>query len=164
MDSLYQKRLPENLRETFSVAMRDENLVSLRDELALLKTLLAQYVNQLQNEEGLDEMALDAVGRTVDRVAKAFHAISAHEKKLKTHVPITVVQELMRCVLKVIQTYVQDDNAIHMIANEFGELPYRLMHDVFGPGPREIDGEEIRELAKPAEKPKRKRKPARASD
>lgn len=47
----YSKHLPTNLRQTYDAAVEDDDLLSLRDELALLKTRLVELSGRLQSGE-----------------------------------------------------------------------------------------------------------------
>ena len=48
----YSKVLPQNLRETYEAAADDNELLSLRDELALMKARLVELAGRLRTGEG----------------------------------------------------------------------------------------------------------------
>ena len=86
--SVYEKYLPKTLQQSFVAATEDPELMSLKDEMALLRTLLGKYIEQAQGESDMvDSQMLKDGGATVDKIVKAQGAISAHETRMREVIP-----------------------------------------------------------------------------
>ena len=122
--SVYEKYLPKTLQQSFVAATEDPELMSLKDELALLRTLLGRYIEQAQGEsDTVDSQMLKDVGATVDKIVKAQGAISAHETRMREVIPAKMIPMMVRAIGQIIKGVIQDERAVMLIQQKILELP-----------------------------------------
>jgi len=121
--SNYSKYLPKTLQESYLASVQDPELMSLRDELALLRTLLGKYIEDAQVDECVDEDKLRAVSGVIEKIAKTQGAISSHEARMREVIPAKMIPMMVRAIGQIIKSVIQDERAVTLIQQKILELP-----------------------------------------
>ena len=122
MASNYKQYLPTTIQEAFVAASEDPDLMSLKEEMALLRTLLAKYLEQNDLDQ-IDEKFLDAVTKLVDKIGKTHQSISTHEAKMREHIPIKMMPFMIQAICGIIKQTVQDEELVALIRERIGNIP-----------------------------------------
>jgi hypothetical protein len=125
--SNYEKYLPKTLQESYLASVQDPELMSLRDELALLRTLLGKYIEDAQVDEGVDEGKLRAVSGVIEKIAKTQTAISSHEARMREVIPAKMIPMMVRAIGQIIKSVIQDERAVTLIQQKILALPNMSM-------------------------------------
>jgi flagellar biosynthesis component FlhA len=123
MGNSYRAYLPETLREAFVAASEDPNLMSLKEEMALLRTILGKYLDQKDLETLIDGEVIDDITKLVDKIGKTQQSISAHEAKMRENIPIKMIPLIIQAICTIIKQTVQDDQIVDLIRERIGSIP-----------------------------------------
>ena len=120
---IYEKYLPQTLQESHVAYVEDPELMSLKNEMGLLRTLLGKYVEGIDLAEGIDENHLKAVSGEIDKISKTQQSISAHENRMREVIPVKMLPMILRSIGLIIKTVVDDPKAVRLIQQKIREIP-----------------------------------------
>jgi len=122
MSKHYAKYLPKTIQESYVAATQDPELMSMKDEMALLRALLGERLVKLQ-ESDVDDDDLKAIGGVIDRISKVQQSISQHEARQREVIPAKMLPLLIRAICQIIRNVVQDERTVSLIRTKIAELP-----------------------------------------
>lgn len=100
--------------------------MDLRDELALLRSLLGTYIQD--NSECIDTEFIENVGKLLDKTSRIHAAIVKHEQAKRGSIPMALMPLLIKGVASVIAKYVDDERARRSAADDIANL--KIFKDV----------------------------------
>lgn len=124
MNNRYTKYLPSSLQEAYVAAQEDPDMMDLKGEMALLRSLLAEFVNQ--NAGDIDREMIASVSTLVDRIGKVHSNIVDYEYKNRQVISISMIPVIIRSISHIVRTVIMDETKVAEIANQIGDLPLML--------------------------------------
>uniref|UniRef100_A0A6H1ZGR6 Uncharacterized protein n=1 Tax=viral metagenome TaxID=1070528 RepID=A0A6H1ZGR6_9ZZZZ len=116
----YRDRLPSSLREAFAQARDNQDMLDLRNEIALVRALLDRYLQQ--STDTIDEKFLDAVGKTTDRIAKTVKLCDDMLERKRMYVHINMLGAFVASIAAAIRQRIQDPRLVNDLIIELGRV------------------------------------------
>jgi hypothetical protein len=124
--SKYDAYLPETLQEAYVAAINDDEYMSLKGELALIRSLLAKYIKDGDGE--VDSIFIKDVTKLLDRVQHTQEAISRHESRMREVLPIKMVPLIISGIVSILQRRISDKSLIEQVRQDIGNIPLLFEH------------------------------------
>ena len=133
MTSRYKKSLPSTLQEAWTQAENDDTSITLRDELALLRSILTQYLKE--NSGDIDKDFIKSVTTLVDKIQDVQCAVIEHETKMKGYISAKTVERLVDAIVSVVRKRIADEKVVDIISEDISRIP------ITGPGQKLLPAE-----------------------
>ena len=121
----YTKHLPQNLREAYVAALEDPDMLQLRDELALLRSILARKVEVLDDED-IDSATIKDITTLVDKVGKLQSNMVDYEYKSRQVISISMIPIIIKAIIQIIRNRIGDERLASEIGQDIGSIPMLL--------------------------------------
>lgn len=95
----------------------NEEIISLRDEIGILRILVEEKINQCQTETDLTLIS-GPLSDLLMKVEKVVSSCNRLESKLGDHLDRTKVLQFAQTIVQIISNYITDESALESISNE----------------------------------------------
>uniref|UniRef100_A0A6M3IN21 Uncharacterized protein n=1 Tax=viral metagenome TaxID=1070528 RepID=A0A6M3IN21_9ZZZZ len=125
MSGQYRQYLPKTIQEAYVQHAQDPNLMDLRDELGLLRSLLGRYLSQFERDGDLvvNEELIAGATKLVDRIAKVHQSITQYESRMREVIPLTMVPVLISRVTAIVRRVVGDERTAQVVGEQIAAIP-----------------------------------------
>jgi hypothetical protein len=120
--SKYKKYLPETLQEAYVASLEDPDMMALKEEMALLRTMLGKRAEQIDWDD-IDAGTIRDITTLVKEVGRVHTNIVDQEYKSRQVIPISMFPVMLAYMEKAIRKVIADERAVAEIGTMLREMP-----------------------------------------
>jgi len=121
---LYSKYANEYLKDKVEKFLNDPNIKSIRDELALLRALLQNALDKVENEETLQEHS-GTVQLLSEKVVSCAATLVRIEDGMNLNLNVIELQAVANQIVAIIKQEIQDPKVQEKLAKRISELTFK---------------------------------------